>query len=197
MVARGSSANAPPGDPYCRKISGLFPGNNPGVVIGEGRRAPRDGFVFKFFTVSPELSNWERGLLVNSALRQPESPRTSRLPSTAAACVTKYRNVFLSAQKHFLQVAKIWAGPFALGPNLGENNDRYQTREMCSPSLFVRDNSGQVLQPRVRGNSEKPRHRVRMQTHRMQRQQHALAIAKLPLESPLRIHQERNSKGET
>jgi hypothetical protein len=32
----------------------------------------------------------------------------------------KNSNVFLSAQKRFLQVAKIWAGSFALGPNLGE-----------------------------------------------------------------------------
>jgi hypothetical protein len=52
---------------------------------------------------------------------------------------------------------------------------------VCTPTLFVRDNVGQVLQRRVSSNGKDTGDRLRVPTRRMQRQD-ALAITSLSVE---------------
>ena len=75
-----------------------------------------------------------------------------------------------------------------LDPKFGsKGNGLYDSREVCPPALFVRDNVGQVLQRRVSSNGKDAGDRLCVPTRRMQRQD-ALAMALSPVEIPSRLH---------
>ena len=89
--------------------------------------------------------------------------------TTVTRCSFLYRNTLS------------WRLAFGLGSSdldseVGrKRNGPYESREVCTPTLFVRDNVGQVLQRRVRGNGKDAGNRLCVPTHRMQRQD-ALAL---------------------
>src|ERR1017187_10704669 len=96
------------------------------------------------------------------------------LPTIApvAGCSFLYRNTFS------------WELAFGLGSSdlvseVGrKGNGPYESREVCTPALFVRDNVGQVLQRRVSSNRKDAGDRLCVPTCQIQRQD-ALAIASL------------------
>ena len=97
---------------------------------------------------------------------------SATIATDIAMCSFLYRNTF-SWELAF------GVGSSELDPKFGrKGNGLYESREVCTPALFVRDNVGQVLQRRVSSNRKDAGDRLCVPTCRMQRQD-ALAIASL------------------